>query len=169
MSSYKNIQDILNVVWNDEDLLRLLTYEPKRLSKEKLDPLDPSLDNILDKDIEELWNIRNDKIMLTPKDDDLIDKRKCRLFIYLGDRNPDRGNYYAAKQLATFDILVHSDFENGDMRTTRIGDRLNELFALRHVAGFGKIDYVRGRGITRTPSQYVGYQHVYNFTVMKQC
>jgi hypothetical protein len=168
MGMYKNIQDILNVLWYDEELLRLLVYMPENILTNTPDPLDSSLENILEKSIEEQWKIRNEVIMLTPKDDDLVENRKCRLFVYLGDREPNRGNYHIATQELVVDILCHSDFENGDMRTTRIGDRLNELFAMERVTGFGKTDYVRGTIISRTPSQYVGYRHIYSFGGMKK-
>jgi hypothetical protein len=168
MGMYKNIQDILKVLWNDEELLRLLTYLPENILTNTPDPLDSTLENISDRTIEEQWRIRNDSIMLTPKDDDLVENRKCRLFVYLGDREPDRGNYQVANQEMIIDILCHSDFENGDMRTARIGDRLNELFALERVTGIGKTDYVRGSIISRTPSQYVGYRHIYVFGATKR-
>lgn len=168
MSMYKNIQDILNVLWYDEELLRLLHYSPENIRERTPDPLDESLQNILDMSEGEQWGIREDVVYLTPKDDDLINDKKCRLFIYLGDRNPDRGNYLTAKQELIVDILCHVDFENGDMRAERIGDRLNQLFALEHITGFGKMDYVRGQLINRVPSQYVGYRHIYEFGGMKK-
>lgn len=165
---YQNIQDILNVLWYDEDLLRLLHYSPEDIRTDTLDPLDPSLPNLLDKDELELWDIRNDVIMLTPKDDDLIENQKCRIFVYLGDRYSDRGNYQIANQNVIFDVICHADYENGDMRSARIGDRLNELFALERVTGIGKMDFVKTRIITRVPSQYVAYQFVYEFSGMKK-
>src|SRR5690554_6280148 len=135
MSMYKNIQDILNVLWHDEELLRLLYYKPKSLSKNIPDPLDPSLQNILDMPIDKQWDIRDDVIMLTPKDDDIMGDRKCVIFAYLGDRRANRRNYQMADQQVVFDVYCHVDFENGDMRSSRISDRLNELFSLEHVTG----------------------------------
>lgn len=168
MGMNQNVKDILNVLWNDEELLRLLYYSPEDILTSTPDPLDPSLDNILDMDIEKQWQIKNDTILLTPKQDDLVDNRKCRLFVYLGDRDPSRGNYLTASQEMIFDFLCHVDFENGDIRTTRIGDRLNQLFALERVTGIGKMDFVRGTQITRTPSQYVGYRFIYDFVNFKK-
>lgn len=166
MSMYKNIQDILSVLWSDETLLRLLYYMPEDIRTNTPDPLDETLPNILD--IDQDWNIRNDVIYLTPKDDDLIQKRLCRIFAYLGDRDSYRGVYSLANQCVVMDVLCHADFQNGDMRNERIADRLNELFSLNNVTGIGKMKYIRGRVIGRTPSQYVWYQHIFEFGSSKK-
>ena len=163
MGMYQNIQDILQVLWYDEELLRLLHYEPENIKTNSLDPLSPSLKNILDMPEIEQWNIRENAIMLTPKEDNIIGDRKCIIFVYLGDRSPHKGSFVIAAQNVVFDVFCHSDFENGDMRTTRIGDRLNKLFTLENITGISKMDFIRGRVISRVPSQYVGYQFIYNF------
>lgn len=168
MSMYKNIQDIFKVLRNDEQLLRLLHNEPKNISKKIPDPLDSSLPNILDKPPLELTQLKNKLIMSVPKDDDLIKDRKCVIFAYLGDRYSDRRNYVMANQYIMFDVFCHVDFENGDFRSSRIGDRLNHLFALEHVTGFGKVDFERVRIINRVPSQFVGYQYVYEIGATKK-
>ncbi|MCM3110035.1 hypothetical protein [Lederbergia lenta] len=168
MGMYENMQDILKTLRFDEELLRLLHYKPENIATKTPDPLDSSIENIMDMDISKQWEIRDDKILLTPKDDDLLDKRICRIFVYFGDRNPERGKYLFASQSLIIDILCHSDFENGDMRSLRIGDRLNQLLVSEHIVGIWKMSYVRGRQIARVPSQYVGFQHVYEFEAVKK-
>ncbi|TCJ01083.1 hypothetical protein [Cytobacillus praedii] len=165
MGMYQNIQDILKVLRNDEEILRLLYYMPKNIAKKIPDPLDKSLPDILTFDPLELKKIREDLIMLTPKDDDLVNASKCRLFVYLGDRFPNGGrkSFQTVTQDVVVDIFCQADFENGDMRSNRIADRLNDIFCLKPVTGLGKMDYSRGRIISRVPSQYVAYQHVYEF------
>lgn len=163
MGMHKNIQDILNVLWYDETLLRLLVYKPENIRNSTLDPLDPSLENILDKPELELWKLREDVIMLTPKDGDLLGERKCRIFVYLGNRFSDRGNYLMANQSVVLDVYCHTDFENGDMRSSRIGDRISELFSHERITGIGKTDFKSARPIARVPSQYVAYQFVFEF------
>ncbi len=168
MGMYKNIQDILKAVRFDEELLRLLYYKPEDYLSKTLDPLDERLPNILDMDLGKQWEIRDERIMVTPKDDDLTNKRICRIFVYFGDRSPQRGNYKMAEQDLIVDVICHSDFENGDIRSTRIGDRLNQIFALSNVTGVGKMNYVRGRLLNRVPSQYVGFQHIYSLGSTKK-
>ncbi len=168
MGMYKNIQDILKAVRFDEELLRLLYYKPEDYLSKTLDPLDERLPNILDMDLGKQWEIRDERIMVTPKDDDLTNKRICRIFVYFGDRFPQRGNYLVADQNVEIDILCHSDFENADFRSTRISDRLNKIFSLSRVTGMGKVEYVRGRPLLRTPSQYVGFRHEYKFGSTKK-
>ncbi|MEC1155634.1 hypothetical protein [Cytobacillus horneckiae] len=166
MGMYQNIQDFVQILWADEELLRLLHYKPKNLRNRIPDPLDESLPNILE--IDKDWTIRNQVIMVSPKEDDLTNKSLCCLFVYLGDREPSRGNYLTANQEVFFDILCHSDFENGDMRSYRIADRLNELFVQQRVTGIGKTDYISGRIVSSVPSQYTGYRHIYSFGSFKK-
>lgn len=168
MGMYKNIQDILNVLWYDEELLRLLHYEPEDIRTNTPDPLSPTLPNILEMTEIQQWEIRDKVIMLTPKDDNIIGDRKCVIFAYLGNRRGNKGNFLTADQSVVFDVFCHADFENGDMRSSRIGDRLNELFALERITGIGKMNFDSGRVISRVPSQYVGYQFVYDFVNFKK-
>lgn len=161
MSMYKNFTDIINVLNFDEDLLRLLYYSPANLVTNIPDPLDRSLQNILDMDEEVQWNIRNERIMLTDKTDDLVpDNPICRLFIYPGKRV---GNEYVfADQQIIIDILCHHNFENGDLRSTRIADRLNDLFVNEKITGIGKTKYVNGTP-WGSPKEYTAYRHVFQF------
>lgn len=158
--------DILNVLYFDETLLRLLYYPAKSLKGNVKDPLDVSLANVTDIDTD--WSIRNSRIMKTAKDDDLTaDKPMIRMFVYAGRRTPDSGNYALANQGIIIDILVHNSFEESDLRTTRISDRLNELFVSERVTGITKMDYQSGTPIP-SPSGYVGYQHIYKIVSVKK-
>lgn len=163
MGMYDNFKDILNVLYFDEELLRLLYYPPADLANNIPDPLDDSLLNINDMSIEQQWDIRNDRIMLTPRTSDLESTPICRLLLYAGRRKPTNGNYLMAKQQFVIDVLCHNDFENKDIRSTRISDRLNKLLALQHITGIGKMDYADGGQMKGAPEQYVGYTHVYEF------
>jgi hypothetical protein len=166
MSMHKNFMDILNVLYFDETLLRLLYYPAKSLKGNVKDPLDTSLANVLDIDTD--WSIRNSRIMKTAKDDDLtVDNPMIRIFVYPGRRTPDSGNYALANQGVIIDILVHNSFEEGDLRSTRIGDRLNELFVSERVTGITKMDYQNGTPIS-SPSGYIGYQHIYKIGSTKK-
>ncbi|PGZ96949.1 hypothetical protein COE51_16390 [Bacillus pseudomycoides] len=162
MGMYQNFLDIMNVIYNDEDLLRLLYYPPANLGTDTLDPLDPCLPNIKDMEVKTKWNIINERVMLTPKTDDLDSKAICRILIYAGRRRPNSGNYLMAHQHFVVDIVCHFSFENGDIRSTRISDRLNELLALQHITGIGKMDYYDGNQLS-SPKEYVGYRHIYEF------
>jgi hypothetical protein len=106
--------------------------------------------------------------MFTPKTDDLTpDKPMCRIFLYAGRRTPDRGNYGISDQEVVIDLLIHESFENGDLRSYRIGDRLNKLLVAENITGVGKINYYRGTPIS-SPRSYIGYQHVYEFGSVKK-
>lgn len=158
MGMYDNLKDIVKIFRFDETLLRLLYYPPKDIANNIKDPLDDSLDNVLDIDMD--WSIRDKRIMLIPKSDDLENNPLCRIYLYAGRRNPTR-NYHVANQEVIIDILCHSDFEK-DLRSMRISDRVNDLLFNERVTGLGKLDYEDGSPIS-APLNFVGYRHVFKF------
>jgi hypothetical protein len=164
MGMYKNIQDILQVLWHDEELLRLLHYSPE--TPNSPDPLDPSLPNI--KEIDEMWEIRKDIIKLTPKENDLTDLKTCKLFVYLGNGRANRGNPLYANQSVLINVIVPSEFQNGDFRAYRIGDKLRQLFSQEYVTSPWKMDYAQHRLITRALSPFIGYEYEFDFTEFKK-
>jgi hypothetical protein len=161
MSMYKHINDIMKVLRFDETLLRLLHYPAENKAEGVLDPLDTKLPNLLDKPIQELWEIRDKHILSVPKSDDLENEPICRVVVYAGKRRPTK-NYLFADQEIIVDVLCHMDFEQADLRSMRISDQINELLCLERITGIGRIDYVNG-GQMSCPNGYVGYRNVYDF------
>ena len=166
MGMYKHLSDVAKVLRSDETLLRLLYYQPEDISKNVPDPLDPKLKNITEMDIDKQWEIIDEHICLSPIAEDLETKKICRIFIYAGRRKPNNYNYLVAQQSIVVDILVHFSFEQGDIRVSRIADRINELLTLSTVTGYGKVDYIEGVPIN-SPKNYVGYQHVFKVGSIK--
>lgn len=164
MGMYDNLQDIVKVFRFDETLLRLLYYPPEDIKNKIKDPLDESLEDMLV--VDEDWSIRDKRIMLVPKSDDLVDDPLCRIYLYAGRRSPQNRNFQTANQEIIVDILCHNNFEK-DLRSMRISDRINELLVHERVTGMGKIDYMNGNQIT-SPTNYVGYRHSYEFVVTKR-
>lgn len=163
MGMYENLNDIVKLLYHDEELLRLLYYPPTNFSNIP-DPLDPSLQDMIDLDAD--WKIRLDRIMKTSKSDDLETNEICRIYVYAGRREPTK-NYHVADQEVVVDVLCHNDFENGDLRSLRISDRVNELLVLERVTGMGKMDYVGGNPIN-APSNYSAFRHHYKFGSTKK-
>ena len=163
---HNHLRDIVKVLKTDETLLRLLYYPPEDLAKNVPDPLDVRLKNILEMDIVYQVKIRNEHIYLSPKADDLDTKHLCRIYAYAGRRRPN-SNYLTADQEIIVDILCHFDYENGDLRSMRIADRINELICLERVTGMGRVDYVGG-GQINCPKNYTGYQHIFKTVGFKK-
>lgn len=156
-----DLDNVFQVLINDEELMRLLWYKPKRFTK--VDPLDKSLPNVTE--MNEYWDIVDERVLTVGKINDLEKKPICRLFITLGRRKPDNNNYYLAKQEIVISIFVHEEYE-WDMRLGGISDRITKLLALKEVAGMGKFDYVDGRPYA-APLQYLQYVHVFEYSTAK--
>ncbi|MBL4950987.1 hypothetical protein JK635_01875 [Neobacillus sp. YIM B02564] len=166
MGMYDDFLSIIKYLKSDEQLLRLLYYPPDN-GNDIVDPLDINLPNILDMDIEERSKITNLRIMKSAKVTDLENDSICRLYIYAGRRSPTNYNYLFANQELVIDILCHSNFENGDLRSTRITDRLNELFCQENLVGIGKMNFIGARQIN-APYEYTGYQIVFEYSTFKR-
>ena len=167
MGLHQNLSDIINVLYFDEELLRLLYYSPANLAKGTPDPLDSSLPNIMDMAEQDQWDIRNGRIGFSAKTNDITpDNPVCRLYVYAGRRRSD-GNYLMADQELVIDIFVHNDFENGDLRSSRVLDRLNQLLVLNRITGIGIMNYNNSTPIG-SPAEYVGYRHIFTFSEFKK-
>jgi hypothetical protein len=151
-----NLSDVYKALTSDEILLRLLYYLP---SSPIDDPLSTDKPNILD--MENRWDIIRDVIKPIEKTDDLENTPKCRLFVYPGNRN-STGNYLLANQEIVFDILVHIDFQDMDLRLSRICDRINELVCNKKITGIGKVLFDSG-GRIGAPANYIAYRLIYVF------
>lgn len=160
---FKNIKDIVQVLRNDETLLRLLHYRPEDHYKKIPDPLDGLLEDILVIDTD--WTIRDKVLKTAAKAEELEDKPLCRVYLYAGRRDKDT-NYLLANQQIIIDILCHIDFEK-DLRSMRISDRINELLVHERITGIGKVEYIQGSPIP-VPNNYVGYRHIYTFGSMRK-
>jgi hypothetical protein len=165
MGMYNDFLDILKHLKSDEELNRLLYY-PSENGNDILDPLDNSLPNIMTMDVESKSEIMNKRIVKSNKYTDLEDEKICRLYVYAGRRSPN-SNYLSANQELVIDILCHSDYENGDLRSLRISDRLNQLFCQERLVGIGQMNFVGARQIN-APYEYTGYQVVYEYSTFKK-
>lgn len=158
------IDGIYQLLINDEELMRLLWYKPKRI-----DGIDPLSSTLLDvKDMGNYWEIVDERIMLAEKVNDLIEKPICRLYITSGRRRGVFDNYLLATQEIVITVYVHEDYES-DMRSAWISDRINELIALEHVDGIlgSRVEYVAGNARV-APIQYSRYEHIYQYVTGKK-
>ena len=158
------INSVYQILVNDEELLRLLWYLPKRITG--VDPLSPTIPNI--KTMSNYWDIVEQRIMLVEKINDLEETPLCRLYITAGRRRGVFSNYLLATQEIAINLYTHEDYEV-DMRSVWISDRINELLALqKDVNGvIGQIDYVAGNPRV-APIQYKRYEHIYEYTTGKK-
>lgn len=157
------IDSVYQILINDEELLRLLWYLPKRTTG--TDPLSSTLPNV--KSMSNYWDIIDQRIMLVEKVNDLEESPLCRLYISTGRRRAIYTNYLLATQEITITIYTHEDYEV-DMRSVWISDRINELLTLENLDGMiGHLDYVAGNARV-APIQYRRYDHIYEYTSSKK-
>ena len=160
-SMREDLNNVFQILINDEQLMRLLWYKPKRFTK--VDPLDESLPNVTE--LDEYWDIVDERVLTVGKINDLEKKPLCRIFVTLGRRKPDSRSYYLAKQEIVISIFVHEEYE-WDMRLGGISDRITDLLSLKDITGMGKFDYAGGRPYD-APIQYVQYVHVFEYSTTK--
>lgn len=150
------IGNVYTLLRQDETLLRLLYYPPSP----PLDPLSSQLEDILDKDVAEYWDIVDRHILLSSKSEDLEENSLCRIYVYGGKIRPSMNNKLTTKQEIVIDIFCHQKYEK-DQRLEWITDTLNEIiFNKRIDKGLGKVDYRTGYDFT-APKWYVAYRHIY--------
>lgn len=157
MNLRKNLIEVFNRVGNDEQLLRLLYYPS--------DPLNPS-----NQDVRSLSNfnlIRSERMIRSPKIDDISDKTICRICMYMGNRE-NTFNKSVAIQDIVFDVYAHIDqYDKNDARALWICDRIHEILYGEWITGVGKMESYRSLIIPNAPSGYIGYRMIFTFGSVK--
>lgn len=159
MKMRQNLIDVFSILSNDEELLRLLYYKPINFSDS---PLSTDKPNILEMQVTQRWDIINDCIVPGMKISDLETEEKCRLMIFMGDRDNLRNDSFSSQNV-TIDILVAVKFDNIDFRLCWICDRVNELLFYKNITGLSKIHFDKGRPFNALQG-YVGYRILFDFT-----
>lgn len=159
MKMRKNVMDIYNSIINNEEILRLLIYNPINYFD---NPLSPEKANILDLPIDDRFKLYDKHILRTPKADDLTQDKASRLCIYPAKRR-STGNYEVADQDIIFDIFVHFDIDHIDLRLSWLCDTINNFIYGSRITGMGTIRFYDGNIIFNSPVGYVGYRLIYRF------
>lgn len=150
-----NLVDIFKVVANDPKMLRLLYYPS--------DPLNSTKAEV--NTLEDFYKIKKSRIIRAPKTDDITptSEKICRICMYFGNGS-NTPNERVDDQDVIFDIYTHIDtYEANEARSLKIIDQLNELLALKHVTGIGKMRTSKRYIIANAPSGYMGYKVVFEF------
>lgn len=155
MKMKENLMAIYGVLVNDDDLLKLLYYQPQNFND---DPLShPSITD---------WEIKKDLVKKTRVVNDLDNTEKCRVLMYPSRRRPQR-NYIVADQTIKIDVFCHISYDDVDFRLAMICDRINELLIDKHITGVYKTKFVTGGEIATGIVGYVAYQLVYEIGSIK--
>jgi hypothetical protein len=153
----QNLLDIFKHVGTDRELLRLLYYPS--------DPLDPSKQDV--GNLPDFNSIRKERIIRSPKTNDLTTKEICRICMYMGNRDNTQ-NKKVALQDVVFDVYAHIDqYDKNDARALWICDRINELLHGEWITGVGKMESYRSLIIPNPPSGYIGYRMIFTFGSVK--
>lgn len=158
MDMRKNLVDVYNTLNKDETLLRLLHYKPTNFLD---DPLDKKKQDILKLPSEEKWNVIRNVLIPGMKVDDLETSQKCRVMLFMGDRDGMHNDEYSS-QSVTIDILIGTTIDNIDFRLAWVCDRINKLLHKNNITGLSKLRFKNGRPFN-APHGYVGYRLLYKF------
>lgn len=160
MNMRKNIIDIYNSIVNNEDILRLLIYNPSNALD---NPLDKTKPNILDIPVGERFKTIDKHILRTPKTTDIDNTTNIsRLCMYPAKRIPTR-NYEVADQDIIFDLYVHHSIDHIDLRLAWLCDYINNFISGSRITGIGSIRFFDGNVIFNSPEGYTGYRLIYRF------
>ncbi|WP_274316418.1 hypothetical protein [Staphylococcus hyicus] len=155
-------QKFINVMKNDEHLLRLLHYNPLDDNENFVDFTDENLPNITELPEDEYDEIIFDHIRTSQKTDDIEEYKKTVVFIYYGKSKAKFGNHSLVDREIIFQILSHNDFSFAD-RIEEICDRLDTLFVNKNIAGLGKTRLANSFP-REAPKEYLAYEQKYLVT-----
>ncbi|MDT0700435.1 hypothetical protein [Staphylococcus chromogenes] len=155
-------QKFINVMKNDEHLLRLLHYNPLDENENFVDYTDENLPNITELPEDEYDEIIFDHIRTSQKTDDIEEYKKTVVFIYYGKSKAKFGNHSLVDREIIFQILSHNDFSFAD-RIEEICDRLDALFVNKNIAGLGKTRLANSFP-REAPKEYLAYEQKYLVT-----
>lgn len=158
MKLRQNIADFFKVLSADEELCRLLAYKPKNALD---NPLSPTKPNVLTSS--EYHSLISQRLLMSPKTNDLDSTPMNRICIYLGHRSNQSGSWEVKNQDVVIDVYSHiDDFDAVDTRCLWICEKINELVENKHITGIGKVFNQNIYVIPNAPSGYIGYKMIYH-------
>lgn len=175
-TSRQVINEIIKILVQDEELLRLLWYPSEDVSKGIPHPMERTENIVVDsKNVKEedkdetyweaydrYWDIVNKTVVNGAKAGEIEKESICRIYVYLGRRRPVFNNYLVAKQEVNIDVYVHEDYRD-DYRMEWINDRVNALLALESVQGsIGELEYAAGNPRV-APLGYEKFENIFVF------
>lgn len=155
---------ILNILRQDEHLLRLLEYNYLDSTGEIQDVLEDHLPNIVGST--QHSRIASEHIVNAVKEDDIKAIKTCMVLVHLGKRRPVFSNYMLAKQEVLIDILVHNSFQENDFRMDDICDRLDYLLVHERIT-MGKVEISTPIPM-EAPKEYYRFQMKYTYWTSKK-
>lgn len=158
MNMFDELDRINTVLRNDDILWKLLYYKAESIDDDVLNR--PSILSLPD---DEKLPIIKLRLKHTPVTNDLADIQICRIIFYQSPRRPHESSYKVARQDVNFDIFVHQEFNDADMRLAKICDRINELMSHQYVSGLGRVEFASGKPFVMANEGYMGYTLVYRF------
>lgn len=153
----ENLEDIFKEFCNVESsdsqkFWRLIYYIPQDPLD---DPLSPSKSDILTMD--NFWDEIQPKLFIfTPRSDDLTPDLPMRVCMYPGLRVP-QGNKSASNQEIYFEVFVHADVNDKDLRLAWILDTIHKIMFNERMTGLFKIFDKSGVPIP-SPTGFIGYR-----------
>ncbi len=155
MFSY--LDKVNSILRNDSDLWKLLYYKSDNYNDNPLDKPD-----ILALPPAEQYPIINKRLKHTPSTSDLVEEQLCRIIFYPARRSPSSSfNYATATQEITFDVFVHADYNDTDMRLSKICDHLNDLIFDKKISNLGTAKLRSAQPFILEEQGYIGYTMTY--------
>lgn len=159
MSFKESLMAFYSIMINDEQLLRLLYYKADHLEDDVL-LISDRRPNIIGSSS---WpSIVENHIKRTPKTNDLVEEKICRILIEPFKRKSPSIKYIS-EQGVLVSVLTHLDYD--DFRLEAICDRVDDLFANKKITGLQQtIPTAAGKmPKSEVPINYLGFNLEYSF------
>lgn len=160
------LQKYINIMRNDEYLMRLLYYNPLDEDDNAVDFLSEDLPNVTEMEESVIDEIVDKHIRKSQKYDEIQNEKMSVIFVYYGKTANVFRNHTLVKREIIFHILSHNDFSFDD-RISEICDRLDYLFAGQRIGGIGKTDTAPSFP-REAPKEYLGFEQKYSITDKKR-
>lgn len=170
------LNNIMQVLRDDEKLMKLLYYSPESLENDSVEELVPSAEDMKnatlgdmkaqDK-IERYWSVVEERLLIGETKKEIEERHICRVYVRFGRLRSVFGNYLIGDQEVVVNVYVPNEYDRYDLRLTWINDRISYLLTNERISGIGKMIYSKGDSRV-APHDYSRYENIYLFTTAKK-
>lgn len=170
------LNNIMQVLREDEKLMKLLYYSPETLEQdvvEDLIPTDEDMARVIENDVDAIEKVERyreiieSRLLIGETKKEIEEDHICRVYVRFGRLRSVFGNYLIGDQEVVVNVYVPNRYDRYDYRLAWINDRISYLLTQERISGIGKMIYSKGDSRV-APHDYARYENIYMFTTAKK-